>query len=422
MPQNELDMALFYAVQKNNLKEVKKLIEVGAHPVIREEHSNKEYQDSGRNLLHIAIDHRNPEMIKALINAGTSLTQEYYTQIRNKAFYYSPIVYASEKKYWKEVLVFAEVKFPEKKANFGGALFDAVCDKKHDVAEALAQTKILKADLDWHTKTQNYIYHHAVRNNDPAMIRLLRKYNIPTADYHNKDGLTALELAAKDGKWDCVDALIEKFELENPIDLPIIITKEINKELSEKDKYFYTLKSPDNKLNLLNQILNIQDESLKQKALWQALLPTTYLGKIFHLPRGNHTPTYSRGNLQKICKELGWRLLNFGYYDSQAEQAFKNVQIDRDVLITLLNANKLPRNILTFLAKYEYQLKNEIKNDSAQPSAPPLEIIEKATDNTSTNNINNVYPIIRLGLFAHNNEDVGNGAGEELLPPVYSVR
>jgi tetratricopeptide (TPR) repeat protein len=79
------------------------------------------------------------------------------------------------------------------------------------------------------------------------------------------------------------------------------------------------------KMLLTNSIIALADKVLKQKILWQALLPQTFLGSFFHKRQGVFTPGLTGGNLQRLASELRLEVIQSDvlHIDAETLQAWR---------------------------------------------------------------------------------------------------
>lgn len=80
------------------------------------------------------------------------------------------------------------------------------------------------------------------------------------------------------------------------------------------------------KMLLTNIIVDLADKVLKQKILWQSLLPQTFLGSFFHKRQGVFTPGLTGGNLQRLATELRMEVIYADeiHIDAATLHAWKN--------------------------------------------------------------------------------------------------
>jgi ankyrin repeat protein len=187
--------ALLLAVEHNKTGLVKKLVRTNADRTWHKT-STDNYP------LHLAVINNNPQMIQILLNAGcdaSSVNKEGKTAIQ----------IATANRLWNCIKMFAEKEDKDDKCRYGDALYEAVRHNKTELVRLLVKAK---ASLIWvDTTTEEYPLHIAVRNNNPAIIRILRQGGADIT-LKNKKGETALKLATDNKNWSCVNAFTDSSE------------------------------------------------------------------------------------------------------------------------------------------------------------------------------------------------------------------
>ncbi len=181
--------ALLSAARANELQTVKVLIFAGAS-------INWQYTNSQVTAIHCAVEKRNIEMIKLLINANADLTQ-----LNNDKL--TPICYAATLQFWDVVVTIAEM-VPQTKLDYlqytETLLLAAEANEIHAVKALIASgadcNGLLSAD-------GNSALHWAIKHRNKALITVLLNAK---ADLKlmNDDDLTPIEYAKKLGAFDMV--------------------------------------------------------------------------------------------------------------------------------------------------------------------------------------------------------------------------
>lgn len=151
------------------------------------------------SLLFKAIENKDVELIKTLIECGVNLSQIY-------ADGNTPIMLAGSKNLWQCVEAIATNKNTDANDSYEYrcALLYAVYNKKYETVKTLLQ-KGSKTNSHY-KNTGNSPLHIAIYNNDIAMIRLLLEHKADLS-VENLNKQTPMQYAVSLGKWDCVEAI-----------------------------------------------------------------------------------------------------------------------------------------------------------------------------------------------------------------------
>jgi hypothetical protein len=304
----ELSQALFIAVKHRKMGEIKRLLDAGVSV-------SWKCPITGNTALHLAAEMNDFEIALLLLDSNADAT------VKNKELT-TPISIAAYASFWDFVVKFARRRYSNGSDEYGSALLSAASANQTDAVAALLRAGAITA---WGTIShKDSALHFAVKNNNPDMVRDLRSYyaNETKKNASNKNPVEiAIEYANETQDFGVVHAFSEyvpkvgmgKIIIEDLED--VIQTISTRSALPYFQRYDwiarceYEYSNHGNRCGhykdcILEQILALNDPALKQKALWQALDSTTFLGKFFKQKTGFFEPSLKSGHLKKIVSAL----------------------------------------------------------------------------------------------------------------------
>jgi hypothetical protein len=261
---------------------------------------------------------------------------------------------------WDCVLAFAEnlVEDPNDIFNYGGAFSYAVRADRFDVAYALITAKGSKVWIGRESNNTNL--HRAVLKQNISMIQLLVLHAPQLLESVNVEGYTPMTLAIQKEYWHLIPALTLNYHLNNNVLNDVI--DNFTTPVSLPGLEFFKLKK-ENKAALFVQIMNIPDEVRRQKALWQALVPTTFLGTLFHVQFGAFPASHWSGTLSKVVTA------------AKALQEKNGLHIDAEIKTALENMNIGYGYHFRYFSKKPPLFVAVADNNNPPPPAPAAQII-----------------------------------------------
>ena len=354
----DLGQALYLAVVHKRYKEARKLLQAMADP---------DWQDP-RTLetsLHHAAEHGLTDLGILLLSYDASTTY------KNRESH-TALELAGLSNQWSFIqkVVYNSTSFTP--FDLGNALLIAAENNELETVLCLIATK---AQPTWYkTQTKNTALHFAAIHNNPAMVAALVAAGAKTNLYNN-DNETPIEIAIRLAPthvngWETVLAFTPNYRPKN-ISLQFIVhslsevinanSKQNIDNVTKKNYFTSNSQTARSKDDLLKQILAINNLELRQKALWQALDPETYLGRIFHLQRGWKKPSVNSGRLKVIANELKKLLKTqpIKIHQDVFANIYTNIQIIK-IFPQLMPANPIPQIesiIVNIFPKEKHNLK-----------------------------------------------------------------
>ncbi len=299
-----LGEALFIAVKNNKKEDVKQLL---SNPDID---LDWQCSETGNTAMHCAAENDEYELALLLLDRDARADIENHQK-------FTAINSAVLAGHWKFVERFAKRRKAKDNDQYGLAVANAANQGEFDAMLALLESG---ASPNWqHKDNKQTSLHIAAKANNPKMIRALRSYgaNASLVDSNNKTPVDVATDIAKqnENSFEAVLAFNQQPDLHR-ISKPIIEDLEdVILTVSTRPYMNYFTRRDWHKLapsdakayykdSILEQILALKDPVLKQRALWQALDPNTFLGKFFRYKRGVFPPQINAGRLKKIRKGL----------------------------------------------------------------------------------------------------------------------